>query len=228
MSKIADYFCRKIPGISNDLLLFVLEILRKIHRRYKYNSFEANRKSYIKHIKSVEQNDGYIENQSAYTDLKYGKYTIDYSGCEVIAVYNVLNSVKDDLVLKHDFPKLISIFEKDGCMLSGMFGTSPKAIYNFFVNQGYVTAFSSKERDFQKISEEYDSFVLTFYNDRNDIRREIHTVNVSKFSGKFLAHNVYCNGLVFGPFESIGMLLNNINGGNAKGISLVGIKKKEK
>lgn len=229
MSKIADYICELIPKINNKTMIFFMEILRKVHRKRKYNSYEENRHYFDVHLKSIIENGGFIEDQNSYSDIKYGKYSIKYSGCEIIAAYNALISIKEEFGREFSFPGLISEFEKDGCMLSGKFGTSPKAIYDFFRKEGYNPKFSTKEKEFELIAKEYDSLIFTFYNDRKDIRKEIHTINVTKFSGKFFAHNVYCNGLVLGPFESMGMLLDNINGGKAKGISLIGIiKKKEK
>ena len=64
--------------------------------------------------------------------MYYGKKQFNECGCEIIATFNALK----DLNYNNDFslPLLIDYFEKDGIVLNGNFGTSPKAIENFFRN----------------------------------------------------------------------------------------------
>ena len=119
---------------------------------------------------------------------------------------------------------MLPFFEKDGMALNGKFGTSPKALRDFLKSNGFTAAFTAKEADFSAFAAKYPSFIFTMYNDRNDIRKEIHTIHISKKGSMFTAHNVYCNGKVVGPFTSFDELIQNINGGKAKGISLIGIK----
>ena len=108
--------------------------------------------------------------------------------------------------------------------LGGKFGTSPKALRDFLESKGFTTFFSTMEKDFDTLAAAYPSLIFTMYNDKNDIRKEIHTIHISKKGSMFTAHNVYCNGKVVGPFTSFDELIQNINGGKAKGISLIGIK----
>ena len=121
--------------------------------------------------------------------------------------------------------RMIFDYEKDGAVLSGKFGTSPKAISDFLTRLGFITYFSTDEEEFDKIGREHDSLILTMYNDRNDIRKEVHTINISKDCEMYTAHNVYCNGKVVGPCACVSEVIKNINGEKAKGISLIGIKK---
>ena len=93
--------------------------------------------------------------------------------------------------------------------LNGKFGTSPKALRDFLKSNGFTAAFTAKEADFAAFAAKYPGLIFTMYNDRNDIRKEIHTIHIGK---------------VVGPFTSFDELIQNINGGKAKGISLIGIK----
>ena len=184
--------------ISNGTIVAVYELLRHI------------------------QNNGYVEDQNAYIDMPYGKSTMQFSGCEIFAVYNAMRSLLQHPVM--DLPELIFYFEKDGMSLNGKFGTSPKALRDFLKSNGFTAAFTAKEADFSAFAAKYPGLIFTMYNDRNDIRKEIHTIHISKKGSMFTAHNVYCNGKVVGPFTSFDELIQNINGGKAKGISLIGIK----
>ena len=147
-------------NISNETAISVFDALRKIKTVNKDNfkdNLVKNYKSYEKHIKSIEQNNGYIEDQHLYKDMFYGIKTIDYNGCGVISVFNAMK----DLTGKNEMnlPLIIDYFEEDGITLSGIFGTAPTAIEDFFINQGFKTISSKKEEDFAQIGENYDSFI---------------------------------------------------------------------
>lgn len=216
-----------IPNrINNKTIIAVYEILRKIQKltrnRWKKH-LTINQTTFSNHLNTISKNNGYIEDQNNYTDMVYGKATMQYSGCEVFAVYNAVYSL-----LKHpimELPDLISCFEKDGMALGGKFGTAPKALRDFLESRGFTTSSTTKEKDFDMLAAEYPSLILTMYNDRNDIRKEVHTVHISKSNNTYTAHNVYCNGMVVGPYPTFNELMENVNGGKAKGIFLIGIKK---
>jgi len=213
--------------VNNKVVLFFLELLRKLQipiKEISKRNLQSNQDNILKHIDIIDIHGGYIEDQNNYTDMKYGKKTIQYSGCEVIAVYNAIFS----LVGRHAFylEDLIKTFENNGMVLTGRFGTSPKALYSFFNKNGFISRFTSKESEFEAVSSESDSIILTFYNDRKDIRNQIHTVSITKENGYYTAHNVYCNGTILGPCSSVTDLIHEINDGKAKGISLIGIKRK--
>jgi predicted butyrate kinase (DUF1464 family) len=165
-----------------------------------------------------------VEDQNSYTDMAYGESTMQYSGCEIFATYNAMYNINGKVT--KPLADLISSYEKDGMVLSGKFGTAPKAISDFLEKQGFVTKLTTEEKEFDDIGKKFESMILTMYNDKNDISQEVHTVNISKENGKFTAHNVYCNGKVVGPYASVSEVIKNINGGKAKGISLIGVKKK--
>ena len=207
--------------ISNKTVLGFMEFLRriahisrrKIRDHYKKNEmfFAAN---------GIE---GFIENQKELKDVSFGKKNLAFSGCEIIAVYNALINLGG--AADYPLPKLISGFEKDGMIFGGRFGTSPKALVDFFLKNGYKCDFTRDESEIRRIEPLYDTFILTIYNDKDNIKRQIHTINVNKEMSGLIAHNVYGNGVPIGPFPSFEVLLDSINKGKSKMICIMGIGK---
>jgi hypothetical protein len=220
--------CALIPNqVDNKLVVNAFEMMRKQQKLLKKDfsaNFKKNEESFKKHEAVIKKNKGYVEDQNNYTDMAYGESTMQYSGCEIFATYNAIYNITGKAA--KSLAELISSYEKDGMVLSGKFGTAPKAISDFLEKQGFATKLTTEEKEFDGIGKAYESMILTMYNDKNDISKEVHTVNISKENGKFTAHNVYCNGKVVGPYASVSEVIKNINGGKAKGISLIGVKKK--
>lgn len=219
--------CALIPNkVNNETVVSAFEILRRQQKLLK-KDFTAHRKkneeSFAKHLAVLEKNKGYVEDQNSYTDMAYGDSTMQYSGCEVFATFNALRNIAGKTVMS--LSKMISEYEKDGMVLSGKFGTSPKAIRDFLEKNGYRTEFCMDETLFDEVGKRSDSLILTMYNDRDDISKQVHTINISKEDGRFTAHNAYCNGKVVGPYPTVKELLANLNQGRVRGISLIGIRK---
>lgn len=202
--------------LPNAGLIGCLEVLRWWQR-----SFSARPQMNVSYAEEKQNvNEVFEENQRSLRAIPFGKYNLAYSGCEVIAVSNALIALKAGEPLK----QLVYEFERDGILANGRFGTSPKAMRDFFVKKGYETIFSTKVNDFDRIGESYDSLILTFYNDKKDISKQVHSVNITKLEGKLYVHNLHCDGRKSGPYDTINQCLTTINGGQAKGISLIGIK----
>ena len=219
--------CGLIPNkIDNATVVNVLDLMRKQQKTIKKDfsaHLKTNEDAFKKHAAVIAKNKGFVEDQNSYTDMAYGDATMQYSGCEIFATYNAIHSIlgKQSMTLA----KMISEYEKDGMVLSGKFGTAPKAIKDFLDKHGFKTDMTTNEADFDNFGKKYQSLILTMYNDKDDISKEVHTVNISKEDGKFVAHNVYCNGKVVGPNATVKELIANMNGGKAKGISLIGVSK---
>lgn len=225
IEKIKAAIYALIPGkVSNKMVISVMEYLRKLQKRSKKDftfHLHKNECAFEEHKDCIERNGGFVEDQKAYTDMWFGSCTMKFSGCEIIAAYNALANLLGKQLFS--LAELIAEFEKDGMMLTGKFGTAPRAIRDFFDRHGFSTNFTVEEKEFDELGEKSDSLILTLYNDRRDIRKEVHTVNVSKENGVYLAHNVYGNGMVVGPAASVRELIEQINEGKAKGLSLLGI-----
>lgn len=215
-----------IPGkVNNKTVVAAFEAMRTEQKLLgkKFDHLDANRKAFDKHKAAIEKHKGYVEDQNNYTDVAYGSATMQYSGCEVFATYNALFNLHGKHII--DLPDMIAEYEKDGMVMNGNFGTSPKAIADFLTRRGYHAELETESDNFDKVGKDSESLILTMYNDASDISQEVHTINISKGrDGKFTAHNTYCNGKVLGPFASISETISNINNGKAKGISLIGIR----
>ena len=220
--------CAVIPTkINNSTVVEAFEMMRKQQKLMKKDfsaKIAGNETAFKKHEAALKNAGGYVEDQNAWTDVSYGESTMQYSGCEIFATFNAIRNIMGKDIMS--LPKMINSYEKDGMVLSGKFGTAPKAIADFLNNNGFTTKLTTEEKDFDALGKSADSLILTMYNDGSDISQEVHTVNISKDAGKFTAHNVYCNGKVVGPYASVSEVIKNINGGKAKGISLIGINKK--
>ena len=207
-------------NISNETAMNSFDKLKTIN--IKYDNLSKNEKNYENHKKMIEKN-GFIENQNNYKDMYYGKKTMDYNGCGIIAAFNAMY----DLTGKHimSLPLMIDAFENDGIVMMGIFGTSPNSIKNFFIKQGFETISTTKEEEFDKLGEDFDSFILTFYNDGLNIFNQVHVANISKTNGKFNIHNngINCHK---NSYNSISDLIIKTSNGKAKGIMLIGMKKK--
>ena len=162
-----------------------------------------------------------IERQADFTDMSLGKSTLDYSGCEVIAVYNLLLKYSDG-DFKVELPDLIEIFEKDGILHAGRFGVSMKSIKKYLGEIGIEVNYTTDEEDFDLLGHFCDHFILTVMNDREDIFRQIHTFYISKDGERLIAHNA---GLRM-RYYSISEIIGALNGGKAKGICLMAVKER--
>ena len=224
-SAIAEAVFGFIPAhVRPGVLLWFFERLRGLQKlvRKKFGNAVRNAERFLAHTDRVAGFGGFIEDQAAYGDMRFGKSTVRHSGCEVIAAYNALRSLEKDG--EPSLPLLIDAFERDGMVLSGRWGTAPKAIRDFFVRQGYWTSFTAKEKEFDGLGGLCDDFILTIYNDRHDIRRQVHTVYISKRDGEFAVHNLHGNGSAPRAYRSLSGLVASINGGSSKPISLLGIR----
>ena len=224
MENIKNYFKAFIPQkASNELTLNFFETLRKTASHNFPGNLEKNIKNFAHHKKEIEKNNGYIENQEDYKDMYYGNKTIDFCGCEIIATYNAIY----DLTGNHSisFPIMIDSFEKDGIVLSGFFGTAPRAIEDYLKKKGFNTISSTKKEEYDKIGEMCDAFIFTMFNDKNNIFNMVHTINITKKDGKFYIHN-NGNKCHLVQYKSISDLVNRVNRGKAKDIFLIGIFKK--
>ena len=213
--------------VPNETALKFFNILRKASKGNKNkfpNNLPQNLKNFGNHKKTIAKNQGFIEDQHSYTDMNYGNKTLNYCGCAVIATYNAIFDLTGNKEIS--LPILIDYFENDGIVLSGMFGTAPTAIEDFFVNQGFETGSTIKEEEYFLFGQKYDSFIFTFYVNKNNILNQVHVVNISKKNQKFYVHNNGGNSYLI-QYNSILDFIKRENNGKSKGIFLIGIKKQK-
>ena len=150
-------------------------------------------------IKESQKKDGiyatgeYIENQFYWKDIKFGISDMSYSGCEIMATYNALKALGEP-VSEQTVVDLIAMYEADGAVFGGKFGTSPYAVENYFRDQGYdvMTTASQDTAEINKIGEYCDTVIVNAYNNKSDITDMIHTVSITKDEeGTYSVHNGY-------------------------------------
>lgn len=187
--------------------------------------------------KSFYKPNQYIENQSEWKALAFGAVSMDYAGCEIIATYNALLSLGEEMAEK-EMAGLISAYEREGAVLHGRWGVAPAALYHYFQNQGYhVGMTTSLEIDeMNAVGEKYDTTIISSFNNRDKVTGGIHTVNISKDEKGYRCHNGYTWGqredgtrgyAAGGPENSLGEAVMRLSGGRAKPVCIIGIARKD-
>ena len=187
-----------ITHIPNCCMVKILSLftLVKISKKRRKENQAANKK--VLEAASAEENgffspNHFIENQNEWENVRFGRSTMRYSGCEIMAVYNALLDLGNEMTAQ-SMTELISEFERKGAAIRGKWGCTPKSIYKYLVRQGYqVTMTTSASPDtINAIGENSRSIIITAYNDRNDIRSMIHTISITKDNlGNYTLHNAY-------------------------------------
>lgn len=187
-----------ITHIPNCCMVKILSLfaLVKISKKHREKNQMANRK--FLETAASEKNgffspNHFIENQNEWENVRFGRSTMQYSGCEIMAVYNALLDLGNEMTAQ-SLTELISEFERKGAAMRGKWGCSPQSIRKYFVRRGYqVTMTTSSHPDIiNALGENSHSVIITAYNDRNDIRDMIHTITITKDSlGSYVLHNAY-------------------------------------
>jgi len=157
-----------------------LSVIRKsVREEHRQNN------EYVLNDKDSPLKEGYIENQEEWKTVKFGKATMAFSGCEIMAVYNVLYALGKgsgtELVCD-----LIEEFEKSGAALLGMIGSSPSSIRRQLKKRGIRSRVVWKE---ENIDEDADIAVVTVYNNKKTLYSQIHTITFVREQEGFRPHN---------------------------------------
>jgi hypothetical protein len=197
MKKVA-FIYKLIPKyIPNRVVLSFFGILSaftgKVRKRIVALNREENEKILDDKGNGIFDGQGFIENQNRWEKVCFGshkKSNMSYSGCEIIATWNALMSLHGDMP---KMPELISYFERHGATLRGGFGIVPSAPAKYMKKRGYgIKRLTSRNKDvIRAFGERYDSFLVTFYWDHENILKQLHTVNISKNGDGYFVHNIY-------------------------------------
>jgi hypothetical protein len=225
--------------VPNRIVIYTLELLRIVSTPFMTRKkIDKNKLHNIGEISKPNCEiilGKFIENQARLGSISFGngkQTNMSYSGCEVIAVYNAQLAMGKDV--SGDFLiNLISYFEKKGSVLNGEFGTSPIALYRYFKKNNYNTLiqYSPNPNKINSMGKSYETFIATFYNDKFNISKMIHTVCITKNkNGEFTAHNAYIknqngNYTNSSPIVTLTETINQL-GTNPKIICMIGIGKK--
>lgn len=132
----------------------------------------------------------YIEHQNELTSLIIGKKPVSYSGCGAIAVFNILKIFKNNPTVQ-DFSNIISCFEKNGLVFSGMFGISPVSIKKLLLEKGFFVKGikSSDSNALDTFGNNFDGYISVFFNKNKNIRYGLHYIAIEKNENGFESHN---------------------------------------
>ncbi len=199
--------------ISNRTALFFYDLLSRRFGRARRAELSLTRRD-------RDGSFGFIEDQRARSDERFGRSSVARAGCEVIALYNALGAL--GFAETVELRSLIGIFKRAGMALFGLFGTSPRAIYRWLAANGFDAVSSSVAGEFDTIAQESTCAIVSFYNDRNDIRKGVHTVCLTRTGEGFMAHNLTEDGHQRGPYPSVSSMLDAL--GRASGLYMIGLK----
>ncbi len=199
--------------MGNRVVLWALELLRALHRlRARFRRFSPP----VGH----ERNGHYLENQWDYDTVPFGRSSVRRAGCEAIAAYNALLAVRG---LSPPMDVLIAELQRDGMLLNGRWGASPRALGDLLTRRGLAAEFTADAARFQALSQRSRALLLTIYNDREDILRGLHTVCITREAGGYVAHNA----LYARPspvYENVDTLIRELWHGRAKALCLTGVR----
>lgn len=183
--RIAEWIPTHIPprivvffyGLSEKLTV-IKKSIRSEHRRNNEAAL-ANEGSPLR--------GGFIENQREWKNIRFGKADMAFSGCEVMALYNVLYAlgIGSGAAFISD---LIEEFEKSGAALGGRIGSSPASIRRHLKKHGINSRIVWKE---DNIPDDTDIAIVTVYNNKKTLYSQIHTITFTREENGFTAHNAY-------------------------------------
>ncbi len=219
---IIDRICTGIPQKANaETLLKLYDLICRADRLFHIRSSVFNNRSFEGMFPELSDRAAYIENQNTLEQIPYGSSNMKAAGCGIIAVYNALITLHGKSPVP--LPELIRNFEEDGMAGRGRLGTSPKAILRWLNKRRYQTEVFTELSSADPAVKEKGAYILVFYNDARDLRKGLHIVHVSSDRAGLTAHNLNCDGTLFGPAASFSSLVQSIRDGHAKDICLIEI-----
>lgn len=239
--RLAAFVPRYIPNRLVAGVMGLLQIMRKtskakVRENCIQNSSILEGQASVSERKVFFRPTVFIENQRQWKQVCFGRqYTMAYGGCEIIAVYNALLSLGKELS-GSELAELISRFERKGAVWGGMWGVTPQSLKPYFKKLGYGVkkTWSRREKPINRLGEECDTLIVTFYNNGDDVFDGIHTVNISKDAeGKFHVHNDYhsyrdAKGSTIyvshGPYDTLYEAVTKLSGGTAATMCVMGVK----
>jgi hypothetical protein len=162
-------------GAAGNRLPFLRHV--KTARReehYRQNSLLLEKRQGAGNVLPAPEN-GFLEYQNRCGQILYGKTNVAFAGCEIIAFYNLLKSLHRDEPL----PALIRETETNGMIHGARWGTSPLSQLRSLQKRGISVRSAWSEPEFTAVLNSCESFLLTLYNDKDDLRKMIHTVCVT-------------------------------------------------
>ena len=206
-----------VPGhVSNRLVLFVYHLFSG-HGRFRQLGIPFDR------LGETGVRNGFrpIEDQRLRAGEAFGRSTVARAGCEVIALYNAVGTLTGQMT--EPLSRWNEVFRRRGMVFGGRFGTSPKALYRWLCKNRFSVVWETREELFDKTAQGFPCAILSYYNDRSDLFRGVHTVCLTREGNGFVAHNLTEDGNRGPVYPGIRELLQTASGGKAKGLCLIGV-----
>lgn len=176
----------------------------------------------------------YIENQPQLGRLKFGRgFDFDYGGCSVIAVYNTLLSLGEQ-VSGEALCEIAEELQRRGVALGGRFGVAPLSLKYYLKrrleNEGFSvkSTISSRAEVLDELGTESDAVLVVLWNGKH-MRDQFHAMHIEKREGKFIIHNAcyFINQSYgeMGPYGSLSAAIKGYGAGGAKAALTLGIKR---
>lgn len=152
----------------------------------------------------------FIENQAEWKQVQFGclrHHNMSHSGCEIMAVYNAMLAM-GAAGTAEEMAGLIQYFERAGAALLGDFGTSPRAVQKYLQKKYQVSMHCYRQGEVLEELTEGRTALITYFNDKEDLWRGIHTICATLTCEGCYLHNAYYrpkggNYQVAGPYASL-------------------------
>ncbi len=162
----------------------------KVKRAYLMAKYTKYFNNYYQNVALFGDRTGYVcsQNQSKIKDMCYDEKTVSYSGCGVIAIYNLMKSIGRWMSL----PQVILECEmNDLTILGGTFGTKHKNIKKFFNAHSVSYKYYEKESSFiKKLNAFKQSCIVVYWNNKR-YTSKIHIFFFSKIGKQYTVYNGY-------------------------------------
>ena len=172
--------------------------------------------------------EGLIERQSLLSGMVLGNTGAEINSCEVIALHNVLLALRDPEALSLGrglFPALLEECEAGGLALGGAFGTAPAKLLARLRAKGYTYEFlygkKLTEEALAEAERDCRAFLVTVYNDRDNVMAMIHTMSITREKNGFRVSN---GGLRGQSFPSLTEAVHAPGHGKGRPISLICVR----
>ena len=213
---------RITDNIKDKIILLCFRIFSSVpvSNRIRNKNLKNNISAWNSYILQYPD-DLYIEHQRSLRGMMFGlRYTADYNSCEVIALYNALIALNNEIDIS--FPELLLSFERKGITMGGAFGASPYALKRYLGNSGYIVDCYNYKQRYIIASDEYDAFIMMSYNNSGSIKDMIHTMCITKEDNSFKLHNDYEGSR---QYKTLIDAVEGYNKGKSRMIIILAIKK---
>lgn len=207
--------------ISHPFILLFYLISGKFNRLLSFFRKKKSEKNYIHNegTRLVSEN-GFIDDQSKESAIKYGSKNFSHSGCALAATYNAMKLLGSPMALS----EIVRYFEKHGASFNARFGTAPQSAVRFFRRQGFNTEKTSNRKRFKDLAERSEIFLFTIMNDRSRIRSMLHTMCVEHSHHGYIVHNSHGRAEKYRDYEEMMHCLGE-GEGRAEGVYMVAVSR---